>query len=85
MVSCLELPDLKDNDGAPTSVNEIYGKLVKAWGEDPATHDFKDKFDGAEINMNESVYLSKTFEIVGSSPKEYEALSLKNTCCLGFS
>ena len=77
VTSCLELPDLKNNDGTPASATEIRAKFVWAWGEDPATHNFADHFDGAAINLNEVVSLSKTVAIVGTAPREYEQQSMK--------
>ncbi len=77
MTSCLELPDLKNDDGAQASASEIRAKFVWAWGEDPQSHNFKDHFDGAEINVNEVVSLSKTVAIIGAAPREYEQQSMK--------
>ncbi len=77
MTRCMKVPALENNDGALATPTEIYSKFVWAWGEDPAKKDFRDKFDGAEINLNEIVSLSKTVEIIGSAPREYEQQSMK--------
>ena len=77
VASCLKLPDLKNDDGAQASASEIRAKFVWAWGEDPQSHNFKDHFDGAEINVNEVVSLSKTVAIIGAAPREFEQQSMK--------
>lgn len=77
MSSCLQLPDLKNDDGTRATASEIRAQFVWAWGEDPQTHNFKDHFDGAEINVNEVVSLSKTVAIIGAAPREYEQQSMK--------
>lgn len=77
LTSCLKIPDLKNDDGAQASAREIRAKFVWAWGEDPQSHDFKDHFDGAEINVNEVVSLSKTVAIIGTTQREYEQQSMK--------
>lgn len=77
MTSCLELPDLKNDDGTLASASELRAKFVWAWGEDAATKDFKDHFDGAAINLNEVVSLSRTVEIIGAAPREFEQQSMK--------
>jgi hypothetical protein len=65
---CPELPNMKDDDGAPASANDVQKTMVWAWG--------SDALDGHEILVNESVSLSKTAQIIGGAASEFEAQTL---------
>src|SRR5688500_7350465 len=60
--ACQKVPDLTANDGTPATPEEVYNSFVNAWCDDD--------LDAAQINVNEKVWLSKSFQLFNSNVQE---------------